>query len=39
MGTSATGIWIIVIIAVFGLVVWLTGVVVAARSQARRSRQ
>jgi hypothetical protein len=39
MGTSTTGIWIIVILAVFGLVVWLTGAAVAARSQARRSRR
>ena len=39
MGTSTTGIWIIVILAAFGLVVWLTGVAVAARGQARRSRR
>jgi H+/Cl- antiporter ClcA len=38
MGTSANGIWIIVIVAVFGLVVWLTSMAAAARGQARDGR-
>lgn len=38
MGTSANGIWIIVIVAVFGLVVWLTSMAAAARGQARGGR-
>jgi hypothetical protein len=38
MGTSANGIWIVVIVAVFGLVVWLTSMAAAARGQARDGR-
>jgi hypothetical protein len=38
MGTSANGICIIVIVAVFGLVIGLTSMAAAARGQARDRR-
>jgi type IV secretory pathway TrbD component len=38
MGNSANDIWIIVIVAVFGLVIWLTSMAAAARGQARDGR-